>query len=45
VVKNAYNYDDLGKVCKVFNPDATLQDLKDLISAYGYEDALKRRGQ
>ena len=45
VVKNAYNYDDLGKVCKVFNPDANLQDLKEIISAYGYEDALKRRGQ
>ena len=45
VVKNAYNYDDLGKVCKVFNPDADLEDLKNLISAYTYEDALARRGQ
>jgi len=45
VVKNAYNYDDLGRVCKVFNPDARLEDLKDLISAYSYEDALARRGQ
>ena len=45
VVKNAYNYEDLGKVCKVFNPDATMEELKDLIAAYTYEDALTRRGQ
>ncbi|MBR5046621.1 MAG: hypothetical protein IKX76_00120 [Eubacterium sp.] len=43
VVSNAYNYEDLGKVCKVYNPDATLEDLKVLISAYSYEDAKNRR--
>ena len=43
VVSNAYNYEDLGKVCKVYNADATLQDLKDLVEAYTYEDAVARR--
>lgn len=45
VVTNAYNYEDLGKVCKVFNPDANLKELEELISAYSYEDAKVRRGQ
>ena len=45
VVKNAYNYEDLGKVCKVFNPDATLKDLENLANAYSYDEALERRGQ
>ncbi len=45
VVTNAYNYEDLGKVCKVFNPDASLKDLEDLISAYTFEDANARRNK
>ncbi len=45
VVKNAYNYEDLGKVCKVFNPDATLEDLQNLANAYSYDEALERRGE
>ena len=45
VVTNAYNYEDLGAVCKVYNPDASLSGLKDLISACTYEDALARREQ
>jgi hypothetical protein len=44
VVTNAYNYEDLGKVCKVLNPDATLADLESLAGAYSYEEAKKRRG-
>lgn len=42
---NAYNYEDLRSVCKVFNPDAGLEQLKELAAAYTYEDALGRRGQ
>jgi len=45
VVTNAYNYEDLGKVCKVYNPEATLEDLKELTAAYSFEDALQRRGE
>ncbi|MBR0381613.1 MAG: hypothetical protein IJH71_04150 [Eubacterium sp.] len=45
VVTNAYNYEDLGKVCKVFDPDANLKELEDLISAYTYEDAKARRNK
>ncbi|MBR0409416.1 MAG: hypothetical protein IJI25_00215 [Eubacterium sp.] len=45
VVQNAYNYDDLQRVCKAYNPDACLDDLKKLISAFTYEDALARRSQ
>lgn len=45
VVEIAYNYEDLGKVCKVFNADATFTDLKDLVSAYTFEDAKARRGK
>ena len=45
VVMNAYNYEDLGKVCKTYNPDATLEDLKELAGAYTYEDALARRSE
>jgi len=45
VVKIAYNYEDLEKVLKIYNPEATLEDLKALISACSYEDALRRRGE
>ena len=44
VVTNAYNYEDLEKVCKKFNPDSTLKDLENLIEAYSFEDAKARRG-
>ena len=40
---NAYNYEDLRSVCKVFNPDANLEQLKELAKAYTYEDVLARR--
>lgn len=42
---NAYSADDLMQVCKVYNSDATLDDLEDLISAYTFEDAMARRNQ
>ena len=45
VVKNAYKYEDLRKVCKVFNLDATLEDLENLANAYSYDEVLERRGQ
>ena len=44
VVTNAYNYEDLEKVCKAFNPDASIEDLKALAEAYTFEDAKARRG-
>lgn len=40
---NAYNYEDLEKVCKVYNADATLEDLKALAGAYSFEEAKARR--
>lgn len=43
IVLNAYNYEDLDNVCKVRNPDADLEDLKELVSAYTFEDAVARR--
>lgn len=45
IVINAYNYEDLRNVCKVFNPDATLDDLVKLAGAYTYEDVIARRGE
>lgn len=40
---NAYNYEDLYDVCKNYNPDATLEDLKELAGAYTFEEAQARR--
>ena len=40
---NAYNYEDLQKVMKVFNEDTTIEELKALAEACSYEDALNRR--
>ena len=40
---NAYNYEDLYAVCKLYDPDATLEKLKTLAEAYSYEDVLARR--
>ena len=45
VVNNAYNYEDLGKVCKVYNPEAGLEDLRELTEACSIEDARARRGK
>lgn len=42
---NAYNYEDLQSVCKRFNPDADLNTLKEIASAYTFEDVCERRGQ
>lgn len=42
---NAYNYEDLQKVIRVFEPDASLQDLKALAEACSYDDAVSRRAQ
>lgn len=41
---NAYNYEDLQKVIRLYNEDATLGDLKELALAYTYEAAAARRG-
>ena len=43
IVLNAYNYEDLDDVCKVYNPNAALGDLKELVSSYAFEDAVARR--
>lgn len=42
---NAYNYEDLYGVCKAYNPDATLEDLKALAGAYSFEEAQARRAE
>ena len=42
---NAYNYDDLRKVILDFNPDAALDDLRELAEAYTYKNAVERRSQ
>ena len=44
VSMNAYNFDDLSQVCRIFNPKCTLQELIDLAAASSYEDVLARRG-
>lgn len=41
---NAYNYEDLQKVCCEFNPDASLDDVRKLALEYTYEDVIQRRG-
>lgn len=40
---NAYNYNDLQSACKVYNPNASLEDLRKLTDAYSYEEASERR--
>lgn len=42
---NAYSYEDLYSVVATLNPDATFEDFKALVAAYGYEDCLARRGE
>ena len=41
---NAYSFDDLSQVCRLFNPKATLADLIALAEASSYEDVVARRG-
>ncbi len=41
---NAYNYEDLQNVCRLYNPDATLGQLQELALSYTFEDAKERRG-
>lgn len=40
---NAYNYEDLQSVCKVYNPNATLEDLEKLAESCSFEDVQARR--
>lgn len=43
IALNAYSYEDLLSVCKAHNPDATLDDLKELAAAWDYDSAAQRR--
>lgn len=43
IALNAYSYEDLLSVCKAHNPDATLDDLKELAAAWDYDSAVQRR--
>ncbi|MDO4479303.1 MAG: hypothetical protein Q4B73_09790 [Lachnospiraceae bacterium] len=40
---NAYNYEDLYAVCKVYNPSATMADFEKLTTASSFEEASARR--
>ena len=40
---NAYNYNDLQSACKVYNPNASMEDLRKLTDAYSFEAASERR--
>lgn len=42
---NAYNYEDLQKVIREFNPDASYDDLKALAEADTFKNALERRAR
>ena len=43
ITLNAYNYEDLLEVCKAHNPNATLDDLKELAGAWDFDSAVQRR--
>lgn len=43
VALNAYSYEDLLKVCKAYNPDAGLEELKALAAAWDFDSAVQRR--
>lgn len=43
ITLNAYSYEDLLGVCKAHNPDATLDDLKELAGAWDFDSAVQRR--
>ena len=40
---NAYNFQDLSQVCRLYNPNASLADLIALAEACSYEEVLARR--
>lgn len=42
---NAYNFQDLAQICRLYNPNATLQELIALAEACSYEDVLARRSE
>ena len=42
---NAYNFEDLAKVIKIYNNDASLNELVALAEACSYRAVLARRGQ
>lgn len=42
---NAYNYEDLGSVMKVYDETANFERLKELTEAWSREDALARRAE
>ena len=41
---NAFNFEDLSAVIRLYNPNATLDDLLTLAAGCSYEDVLARRG-
>ena len=43
ITLNAYSYEDLLEVCKAHNPNATLDDLKELAGAWDFDSAVQRR--
>ncbi len=43
IALNAYSYEDLLDVCKAHNPNATLDDLKELAGAWDFDSAAQRR--
>ena len=43
ITRNAYSYEDLLEVCKAHNPEATLDDLKELAGAWDFDSAAQRR--
>ena len=42
---NAYNFQDLAQICRLYNPNATLEDLVALAEACSYEDVVARRSE
>ena len=42
---NAYNFQDLSRICRIYNPNATLEDLVALAEACSYEDVVARRSE
>ena len=43
ITLNAYSYEDLLDVCKAHNPEANLNDLKELAGAWDFDSAAQRR--
>ncbi|MBQ7370862.1 MAG: hypothetical protein IJW67_03080 [Blautia sp.] len=44
IALNAYNYEDLMQVCKRYDPDADLEQLKKLAESSSFEEVKARRG-